>query len=167
MRKIPKIITKVREYHDANGREKTMRRLRIGDYAMDSLLNFSENTRLNTGILRSLYQFFDVNFDDFYYSHFQGIPSIKRHEWIIGNIFRAKRIRLGYTIHDVSRRLKVDEKTIGDLERGETLPVATGYTIIKLFEMYEMTEHERQTITWLVGLIHDAISVFKKELENF
>lgn len=92
---------------------------------------------------------------------------MKRHEWVIGNIFRAKRIRFWLTISEVAKQIRVDEKTIGDLERGETLPMASSHTILKLFELYEMSPTEKQTIIWLVGLIHDAISVFKKELENF
>lgn len=164
--KTPKIISKVQALVEKCGKQKAMYHLRIGEHALNSLIHYAPGNLLNTGILRSMYMYFNLALDDFYYSHFQDLPTMKRHEGIVGNIFRAKRIRLGYTIADVARSLKVDDKTIERLERGVQLPTVSSYTIIRLMNLYEFSETEKQTITWLIVLLHDAMRVFRQELQN-
>lgn len=94
MKQTPEVFKKLHTYIEKYGIKKARYRLSIGAYAMRSLLEWEEGKILNIQTLKKLYTFFDMPFDDFYYSCYSVMPSIKRHEGIVGSVLRAKRIRL-------------------------------------------------------------------------
>lgn len=156
------IAATVEEY----GKERAAARLKISPFVLSSMLSWHPKKKLNTAILRQMYAHFSLEFDDFYFYNYFLAYNKKRHEGIIGNIFRIRRIERGLTIVAVARALKIDEKTIDRLERGCQLPSSNSYSIQKMMELYGFTPEERRAIIQAIEAIRAAHRTFRHSLKK-
>lgn len=162
---LPPILKAFHEYCESYGIQRAKGRFSLGDYALKSLLNYDEKRPIRVHTLRKMYEFFDKEFDDFFFQNCKKFPYWKnRYHSVIGNIFRSRRIKKGFTVHMVASKLKLDNKTIERLENGITLPSANSYTIQNLLSLYEFSPKERQSIEDLINTTHETIKHFKKYL---
>ena len=165
MENIPPVTQKLREYINTRWRHDLSSRTGLKGKAIDNVCNLS-GSYIRKDTLDTLYDFFNIPHDEFYFSEFIKNPAMKKNEGVIGNILRIRRLKMWLSIHSVARKIRVSDDTIMRIERSEQLPSYRSYTIMQLMDLYNFNENERQTIQWLIILLHDALSLFRSDINK-
>ena len=163
---IPLIVEKIREYKDRNWEYWLARlsdRTGLGHIAIENVFR-QRKEKYKISTLDSLYDYFKLEKDEWYRANLKKWH--EQHDSILGNIFREKRISMSYTISRVAREIRVDEKTIKNIETGSTLPHFNQYTFKKLLNLYDFSDEERTTIAWWITITHDLMMVYKKTIDT-
>lgn len=163
---MPKIIDTIKQFVQSYGRHRAMRALGVGEYALNSMLLYEEGDTIHISTLGKAYAYFEMEHDDFFHEQSLRRSSMKKHDGIIGQIFRARRIRLGFSVKEVERRAKISRESIERLERGAQLPRSGSETVRRLIRLYEFTEEEREAIMWLIIRVYECAELFRTDLDK-
>lgn len=163
---MPKIIDTIRQFANSHGKKRTMRALGIGEYALNSLVLYEDGETIHIATLIKAYEYFGLEHDDFFHEQSTRRSSMKKHDGIVGQIFRARRIRLGLSVKEVERRAKISRESIERLERGAQLPRSGSETVRRLLRVYEFTEEEREAVLWLIIRVYECLDLFRDDLEK-
>lgn len=163
---MPKIIDTIKQFVQSYGRHRAIRALGVGEYALNSMLLYEEGDTIHISTLGKAYAYFGLDHDDFFHDQSLRRSSMKKHDGIIGQIFRARRIRLGFSVKEVERRAKISRESIERLERGAQLPRSGSETVRRLIRLYEFTEEEREAIMWLIIRVYECAELFRADLEK-
>ena len=163
---MPKIIDTIKQFVQSYGRHRAMRALGVGEYALNSMLLYEEGDTIHISTLGKAYEYFGLEHDDFFHDQSLRRSSMKKHDGIIGQIFRARRIRLGFSVKEVERRAKISRESIERLERGAQLPRSGSETVRRLIRLYEFTEEEREAIMWLIIRVYECAELFRTDLDK-
>lgn len=108
-----------------------------------SILNL-ENKKYNKKTLNILYDFFDLEKDDFYRKNLEKwYPKTKNILW---NFIRIKRLKKNKDLENLAKTLKMDKRALARLEAWESFPSYNSYTIQKIIENLDFSEKEKQII---------------------
>ena len=157
---MPKIIDTIKQFVQSYGRHRAMRALGVGEYALNSMLLYEEGDTIHISTLGKAYAYFEMEHDDFFHEQSLRRSSMKKHDGIIGQIFRARRIRLGFSVKEVERRAKISRESIERLERSRS------ETVRRLIRLYEFTEEEREAIMWLIIRVYECAELFRTDLDK-
>lgn len=163
---MPKIIDTIKQFVQSYGRHRAMRALGVGEYALNSMLLYEEGDTIHISTLGKAYAYFEMEHDDFFHEQSLRRSSMKKHDGIVGQIFRARRIRLGLSVKEVERRAKISRESIERLERGAQLPRSGSETVRRLMRVYEFNENEREAIIYLIMRVYECLDLFRDDLEK-
>lgn len=162
----PLIVERIREYKEKNTGYWLVRlsdRTGLGTIAIENVL-YQKKPKYKISTLDALYTYFKIEKDEWYRQNLKKWH--EQHDSILGNIFREKRIEMNLTIHEVAQRIRVDEKTIKNIETGNSLPHFNQYTFKKLMNLYSFDDEEKTTIAWWITITHDLMMVYKKYIDT-
>lgn len=163
---MPKIIDTIRQFTNSYGKKRTMRILDIGEYALNSMLLYEDGSTIHIATLTKAYEYFKLEHDDFFHEQSARRSSMKKHDGVVWQIFRARRIRLGLSVKEVERRAKISRESIERLERGAQLPRSWSETVRRLMRVYEFNENEREAIIYLIMRVYECLDLFRDDLEK-
>lgn len=111
-------------------------------------------------VLDEIYQFYKVEKDEFY------LENMKKWEpptqSILWSLLRSKRHQKKMSVEDVARLIRWDARQIRRIEAGDSLPSYSSYYMTKFFEVYELNEEEKQTISWFIVILRDVVNLYNK-----
>lgn len=113
--------------------------------------------------LDELYKYFRLKPDEFYYQRIKKTENSS--DAILGELFRIKRIRLGFSVEDVAERIKWTDREIRRIENGDVLPYESSWYTSKLLEFYQFSQEEEDRIRWHIVLLREMRD-FVKALEK-
>lgn len=134
------LVEKIREYLDTHTIQDLHHATGICTWVFYSLLKrdwkkYSKNT------LDILYKFFELPRDQFYNDNlkkwYPKTPSL------FGTFIRYKRLQLEIDLHELSKRIRVDERALARLESGDALPTFDSWTIQHMFEALGFNDEEK------------------------
>lgn len=119
-----------------------------------------KNKKFRRHTLDILYEYFKVEKDEFYNDNTKKweMPT----QSILWTFLREKRVEKWYTIHQVARLIKWDDRQIARIEAGDSLPHYSSYYFTKFFELYEFNEEEKNTVSWFIVILKDLVNLSKK-----
>lgn len=116
--------------------------------------------KINKKTLDHLYWFFRLDKDTFY----NKILS-KRYpdtESLLWNLIRKKRLEKVMDLHDLSKRIKIERRTLSRVEAWETLPTPNSYTMTHLLSELEFEPVEKEIINNYISSTKSLKKLFKK-----
>ena len=97
--------------------------------------------KYNKNTLDILYKFFNLERDQFYNDNlkkwYPKTPSL------FGTFIRYKRLKLEIDLHELAKRVRVDERALARLESGDALPTFDSWTIQHMFDALEFSDEEK------------------------
>lgn len=160
------IIEKINSYIKQHSLQKLAQESGIEQRKIIFLLRRHRDTAIPEDILKTLYTFFHLPTDWFYLIHIFSHPRIKRHEGIVGQFLRVRRLQAQLSVSDAARLIRMDTKTIERIERGVQLPSTDSYAIKKLAEIYNLSGEEFEGVMSVirgVQLITRQLNRIKKQ----
>lgn len=157
----PSLIKAIRTYQWDDGWWLTdlSRQTGVSRSALRSLKNLKK-TKYRKQTLDVLYDFFDIDRDEFYKDNMK-----KRHPptfTVIGNIMRLKRLEQHWSIEEVAKIIKWSPRELYRIEAWDSLPSYRSWYMTELLELYEFTEEEKHTIMWWIAIVKDLIKLNNK-----
>jgi len=154
------IQKKINDFLDENSVDELRKETWIGCKAIYSIRNGYKNKKYTNQTLDMLYEFFNVDKDDFYYENLK--KWLKSDESILWSLLKKRREKLNLTKLDVANTLKWTVREISRIEAWDVAPKLNSYYLRELLKLYWFTESEWNQIRWYVSSLHDIIELNRK-----
>lgn len=131
----------------------------INVWILRKIKNWNRKHKYKRITLNSLYTYFKIQRDSFYIENMK--KRVKPTESLLWEIFREKRISLGYELYDVAKLIKWDVRQLARFEAWDSLPSYRGYYINELVKLYWFDEETTEKIRWFVCILNDLRSIYR------
>lgn len=116
--------------------------------------------KINKKTLDHLYCFFRLEKDNFY----NKILSKRYPETdsLLWNIIRKKRLEKIMDLHDLSKKIKIERRTLSRVEAWDTMPTPNSYTMKHLLSELEFSTSEKEIINSYIASTKSLKKLLKK-----
>ncbi len=110
-----------------------------------------------------LYEYFKQDKDFFYDENAKKweMPT----QSVLGSFLREKRLKQWLTVHQVAKLIKWDDRQIARIEAWDSLPHFWLYYMTKFFEVYELNDEEKNTVSWFIVILRDLLNLHKNKID--
>lgn len=153
------VLKKIKEYLEKNTVRTLQENAKVWSYIIYDLEK--EWKKVSKKVLDRLYNFFELEKDDFYFS------KLSNYKWYIYNplweLLRKRREKLWFTREQIAKMIKWTDRHIRRLENGDMTYWSNYYYVKEILKLYKFSKIEENQILSYVSTFSIIIELSKKE----
>lgn len=157
------IQSEIVDYIKEHGVRSLMNKTNVWSSTIYSIKDWLEDKWYRKKTLDSLYNFFKIPLDQFYFD------KVENYKWSydpLWAIFRARRIQLWLSIEKVAKDIKGTDRHIRRIESWAVNYDISGYYFQQLLKLYKFTKEERNKIFSYSISLYNILELWKKETKR-
>ncbi|PZM86478.1 hypothetical protein DLH72_00850 [Candidatus Gracilibacteria bacterium] len=153
------VLEKIKEYLEKNTVRTLQEKAKVGSYVIYDLEK--EGKKVSKKVLDRLYNFFELEKDDFYFSKLSNYKGYIYNP--LGELLRKRREKLGFSREQIAKMIKGTDRHIRRLENGDMTYGSNYYYVKEILKLYKFSKIEENQILSYVSTFSIIIELSKKE----